>query len=117
MSEDYPIIGAGRVPDHERAVPGRPDGRVEAYHINRGAKTICDQCFLDRKEGWDKQYTYPDVIFVSGDDSPYGDGLEHRFCIGHAMALMPGLVIVDPNDNFRVTDPAKGISWFEPKKG
>lgn len=97
----------------ERAVEGRTDGRVEAYDIVKGAHTICDQCFVDDRGDRGKQYGYGEAVFISPDDSPFKDGIEHRFCIGHAMALMPGLVISDPNDNFLVRDPATGQSWRE----
>lgn len=102
----------------ERMVPGRADGRVEVYDIVKGARSICDQCFLDNAGDRKRQYPYGEVVIVSPDDSPYRDGIDHRFCIGHLMALIPNVVIADPNDApakgaMRVRDPRTGDSWVE----
>lgn len=87
---------------------GRPDGRPEAYDIQKGSNTGCDQCYLDGKG---RRYVYGEIAILHALDSPYKDGIHHHFCYGHLRHFVPDVVIYDPND--KTSHDLDGNHWRE----
>lgn len=89
---------------------GRADGRPEGFDINKGVRTPCDACMLEK--GRSPLLGYGDAILLGPLESPWNDGIQHVVCIRHARQFHPKLVISDPNDNFLCRN-FDGVIWRE----
>ena len=79
------------IPESQKAIVTRPDGRPEVYDVPPGAEVHCEECAV---HGRPTAGTKGNIVMTNPLDSE--DGLEHFIHIEH---LPEDVVIYDPVSN------------------